>query len=149
MGVIETWSARSTATTLLSTELNSLASGTFSLLGPAIDNTQGPIYAHLELRVTFAVAPSGNLLLPVYLVPALDGTNFGWGGASAGGEPPLELLVGLFQVRSVTTQHHIPLRAPVLLPNGKFAAVLGNLSNQALASSNNLVRMWTFRREVL
>lgn len=147
MAIIESWSTRDAEQSLLTTQLNSLASNAFSAKGTVIDNTHGPVYGHVELKVAFATAPTGPLLLPLYLIPVLDGSNAGWGGDTEG-EPPAECMVGYFQARALTTPHYCPLKTPVLLPNSKFAAVLGNLASQALASSGNVVRIFTFRREV-
>jgi hypothetical protein len=70
-------------TTMLTTELNALAagSGVVQVVGTnaAFDNSAvGNLYfwADFELDVTFAVAPTDDSAVELYLVPALDGSNY-------------------------------------------------------------------------
>ena len=140
------WSAPGSAATLLSTELDSLASNARAIASSAIDNEAGrQTYGEMELSLTFAGSPAAGGYVALYLVPSLDGSNFADG--SAGVPPAAPLLAGVFPVRSVNTAQRLHLRG-VPLPPLKFKALLENKTDQAFASSGNTIRMRSYSDEV-
>lgn len=64
--------------TALSTELNALANNASTVLGPEIDNTTAnDLFMDLELNLGTTSARVANGAVDVYMVVALDGTNYG------------------------------------------------------------------------
>lgn len=130
-------SAYGTIATALSTELNSLASGS-SAITAALDNgTDKSIWDDLELVVTFGTAPALNAPVEVYLVPSVDGTNYVDGSSTV--LPSPNLLVGTFLVRAVTTAQRVAIRK-IELPPGLFKYLVRNQAGQAMAASGNTLK---------
>lgn len=143
------WSAYAAAlASALTTELNALANGSYSAAGTEIDNaaagTHYP-YADFELGVTYGTAPSAGGYVALFLVMALDGTNYQDGGGSVA--PPATAWVGNFPLRAVTTAQRVVLRG-VLLPNAKFKLVAQNNAGQAMAASGHTLGYRAYGDEV-
>jgi hypothetical protein len=138
-------------TTLLSTELDSLANNSRSNAGTEFDNSNSSnlfIAAGFELNVTYGTNPTADSVLDLYLVPALDGTNYADGSSSVA--PSDTTYVCSFPVRAVTTAQRIAGRVgmvgPLELLPVKYKAILyNNGTGQALASSGNTVKILPFR----
>jgi hypothetical protein len=137
-----------TWTQLLSTELNSLASGSAALQATgtngAFDNTAtGNLFfaADFELVATFGTGPTTGTI-DVYLLPlGSDGASYADG---AGGSSPVtsnaEYLCS-FPVRAVTTAQRLVL-SDVPIPGGQFVVeLLNNGTGQALAASGSTLKM--------
>ena len=128
MATTEKWLLGS-ATTLLSTGLNSLADLAVAL-SSAFDNTQGQsgdgyTLCELQLDVTFASAPTANTAVVVWFLRCLDGTNYETYTATGTSTPPKARLPNVtFPLEAVTTQQIITRM--VLLPNGLMKALLKN-----------------------
>lgn len=135
-------------TQLLSTELNSLASGSGALqstgTNPAFDNTNASnlfFAADLELVVTFGTGPTAGTI-DVYLLPlGSDGATYADG---AGGASPVtsnaEYLCS-FPVRAVTTAQRLVL-SDVPIPGEQFTVIIvNNGTGQALAASGNTLKI--------
>jgi hypothetical protein len=118
----------------LTTELNSLANNTDSSASSAIDNTSGlDLYHDLTFTVaTQGGARSAGATVAVYLVPALDGTNY---DAVISGTAEL---VAVFTLDAATTARQ-STRRDVPVPPGLFKYVLRNQTGQAFASSGNIL----------
>ncbi len=126
------------AATALSTELNSLANGSYCTASAAIDNsTNLDLFDQLELNVTYGVAPSTGGTVDVFLLPSLDGTNYPDGGGATAPAP--ENQVGSFTLRAVTTAQRLSLR-DIPIPPGLFKYVLKNSAGQAMAASGNTLK---------
>src|SRR5438045_1722410 len=129
MASSEKWSALGTLNSVLTTELNSLATVTYSGAGPAVDNSTGPCWGRLELNVTYGSAPAAGGFVSIFFVPSADGANYGDGSGSVA--PGQELIVWTFSVRSVTTaQKVVSLDIPI--PAGKFKVVAYNGASTAM-----------------
>lgn len=135
------WNAGA-VTTILSTELNSLASGNASNVSTTIfDNSTGLyLFADFQIDVTFGSAPTVNLPLLLYIVPSLDGTNFGfgstgnaWAGYQRGGWSVL-----------ATTSEQILVCQGIPIPPQKFKAQVTNLSGQPFPASGTTVKMMPY-----
>jgi len=106
-------------------------------LGSAIDTASGgkrDQYADFDLQVRGASAFTAGALIELYLIPAVDGTNYTDGDDST--DPPATTFVGAFPVRAVTTQQRIALtRVP--LPNTPFKPLIYNKAGQAFTNTDN------------
>ncbi len=128
-------------TTILSTELNSLANGSNSAASTAVDNSSNlDLYADFLLTVTFGTAPSAGTTCDLYVMPSLDGTTYADGGSSV--IPAKNLYVGSFYVRNVTTAQVMALNN-ILIPQ-YFKLVIVNNTGQTMAASGNTLKYRTF-----
>lgn len=135
-------------TSLLTTELNSLASSARTAVGTEYDNSANLYtFGLFELNVTFGAGPTAGTLVDLYAIPAPDGTNYDDGSSSVA--PPANCYIGSFPVRAVTTAQKIPLglgaRGLVTLPPTKFKLIAYNGTNQAFPASGSTVKMIPFR----
>lgn len=132
------------ATTALSTELNSLADAGRAI-SAAIDNDAGLyLYADLELVVSYATAPTaGTTAAEVYLLPTVDGTNYPEGSSTV--TPQAALLVGSFEVRLGTTGPERLVLRGVDLPARDFKLLLCNKSGRAFTASGNTLKVRPYR----
>ena len=137
-----------TIVSVMTTELNSLANNAraiSSALGG--DATDANLLGDWELVVTFAVAPTVDTLIDLYLVRSIDGTNYEDGSATV--RPAATAYAGSFQVRAVTTAQ--PLAIPdVPLPPGLFKAIIyNNGTGQAFAATGNTLKVRPHNRQVV
>jgi hypothetical protein len=118
----------------LTTELNTLGSGSTSSASAAIDNSSGlDLFADLTLTVAAqGGARSASANVSVYLTQALDGTNYD--DAHAGTAE----LVAVFSLDAATTARQSS-RRDVPVPPGLFKLFAVNNTGQPLAASGNLV----------
>ena len=139
------WSTPAAVATAMDTALNSLADSARAL-GGEIDNLAGrDQYADFELAVTYGTAPSATGYVALYLVPALDDTDYADGSSSVA--PQSALWVGHFQLRATTSAQRLHLRG-VLLPPLKFKPLIENKAGQAMASSGNALRYRAYNDQV-
>lgn len=107
--------------------------------GSEIDNTSNLYqYVDWELYVRFASAPAAGASVSLYLVPAIDGTNYG-DGADDSVTPPATCWVGAFPVRAVNTQQRVSLAAPTaqcMIGPGKYKPVIVNSAGQAFTNTD-------------
>ena len=124
--------------TVLSTELNSLAATTGKAISSALDNgTNLDLFDDLELAVDFVTAPTAGTVIELYLLPSVDGTSYPDGDASI--VPQASLYVGGFVVRSTTAAQRMVLRG-IALPPGLFKYLLQNTTNQAFPASGSTLK---------
>ena len=140
-------------TTLLSTELNSLANNA-GALGAEYDNaTNDYLFGMFELNVTFGSAPTAGSTVDLYIIPAPDGTNYDDAITGASGSAPSTCYAGSFPLRAVTTAQKIPLglgaAGYVALPPTKFKVFVLNKSGQAMPASGTTVKMIPFRYQTV
>ena len=141
-----TWTSLGTLTTILSTELNALASAARSISAAIANATATDRWMDLELNVTFGVAPSAGGYVGVYIVPSLDGTNYSDGDASI--VPPATMFVGSFPVRAVTTAQKVHIKQVPLQPLN-FKVVVDNQSGQAFPATGSTVKYRTYNEEIV
>jgi len=118
----------------LTTELNALANGSATAASSAIDNTSA---LDLFMDLTLTVATQGGsrstgATVSVYLVPALDGTNYDDVTTTTAE------LVAVFPLDAATTARQAT-RRDVPIPPGLFKLFALNSTGQALAASGSLV----------
>jgi hypothetical protein len=118
----------------LTTDLNSLGSGSTSAASAAIDNTSTlDLYHDLTLTVAAqAGARSAGAFVAVYLVMALDGTNYDDANSTTAE------LVATFPLDAATTARQAT-RRDVPVPPGLFKYFVVNSTGQAFASSGNIL----------
>ena len=122
--------------TVLSTDLNSLGNGSTSAATAALDNTTNlDLLADLTLTVaTQGSARSAGAIVSVYMVQALDGTNYDDVQVSC------SELVAVFSLDAATTARQIS-RRDIPVPPGLFKLFLVNSTGQAFAASGNLLEI--------
>jgi hypothetical protein len=150
-GVGLTWTdAFSTAT------LNSIANGNAILSDLQIDNSTAlDMFCDVSFALGSAAFVAPNFL-GLYLYPLnKDGSTYGDGrfGSSAAGPPPGNYLVGTAGLVAATQAQEgffsLPgMRAPIIIPPGKFKFVLYNQGGVALAASGNTCQYRTYNRQV-
>lgn len=119
---------------ILTTELNSLGNNANSSASAAINNTTNlDLYHDLTLTVaTQGSARSSGAVVTVFIVPALDGTNY-----DAVNEVTAEV-AAVFPLDAATTSRQIT-RRDVPVPPGLFKYFVRNSTGQAFASSGNIL----------
>lgn len=134
------WTGWTSQGTVLTTELNSLANGGYSAVGPAYDNTVNlDSWAACEINLASLAAASGAYL-QLFLVQSLGGTNFEDAPSSTNpGQHMSVAVVSLLVSTSVKRASTPPFR----IPPGKWKFVLKNQSGVAFAASANTVNLYT------
>jgi hypothetical protein len=130
---------RGTATTVLSTGLNSLANNALVASSAITLSTGEPGYqrCEAELVVTYGTAPAANTACVVWLLREIDGTNYEDGSSTVTPSRNPDLV---FPLRAVTTAQRIVVTGD--LPPGSFVALLRNDgTGQAMASSGNTLKL--------
>jgi hypothetical protein len=128
--------------TVMSTDLNSLANSA-AVLSAVLSNDQATeldLYCTFELNVTFAVAPTENSQVELYIVWAIDGTNYETNSSEG---RPKNGYVGGFIVDNVTTAQRITV-PNVLVPPMDFKIMVINKTGQAFPASGSTVKAFFF-----
>lgn len=137
-----------TVQTVLSTELNSLANGAYTNAGTAFDNANASnlnTYGWLELNVTFGSAPTDKSTIDIYMLKAMDGTNYEDGSSSV--RPAGASLVASIDLRNSTSAQKRASGMFVMPPSPvKFLAYNG--SGQAFPASGSTVKLFMAYDEV-
>lgn len=136
--------------------LNSIANGNAILSDLQIDNSTA---LDMFIDVSFiggSVTTTGAPFIGLYLYPLLDdGTTYGDGrfGSSAAGPPPSSYLIGSLGLpvgtQAITGMFRAPFGQPMILPPGKFKAVIYNGAGVTLAGAGgNTAKYRTYNRQV-
>lgn len=138
--------ALSSVVTALSTELNSLTTGSRTNAGPAIDNTStnnDPPYEFdiAVLSVTFGVAPTANSTVDLFQLPAPDGTNYASGSSTT--PPQNALYVGSFELQAGTGAQVLVLK-DLPIPPCKYKYLALNNSGQSFPASGSTVTIYHY-----
>lgn len=145
------WSSPASAVTVINGDgsaptLKNLASAG-QKLGNVVDNaTDKNRWAAFDLYCRFASSPSVGGYVALYLVPSVDGTDYGDGDDSVA--PPTTYLAGVFPVRAVSTQQRVELHS-VSIPPFKFKPLVINSSGQAMTNTDNenVLKIRTYNEE--
>ncbi len=132
------WAAPSSAQTMITTEANSLASGSTTALGTAWDNTSTRYVQAAGEVYLGSLTPTSGGYVQVYLVPTLDGTNYG--------DVVNSNLVATIYPSTATGAKRLTFEN---VPLGPFSykVALKNAAGVALASSGNTVKLWGLEGE--
>jgi len=134
------WGTLSSASTLLSTELNLLADAAKTALGAEYDNsTSRNQYGWLEVYIPFASAPTDGKTIEIYLIKCLDGTNYEDGSSSV--RPSGASLAATIDVTSVASAQRRTSHI-IQLPPCKFKALAISRVGATLPSSGNTVKLY-------
>lgn len=133
-----------TLATLLTTELNALASGSYSAAGSTVqaNRTDLNMYADFELAVTFASAPTVGNTVDLYVIPKVDNTNYADGGGAI--TPPATYYAGSFVLRAVTTAQRVAIMGASIPPDD-FKLVALNSSGVAFPASGSTVKISPYK----
>lgn len=141
------YTARGTAATVLTTELNSLTSGSISAVSSAQDNdTAGTrdLYAQAEIYLAAqGTNRASGAHVALYLVPELDGTNYG----ATTDECLDNYFAGSASLDDAALAARYLIIDRVRLPVGDFKVALKNGTGQSLASSGNTVKLRAYTLE--
>lgn len=140
-----------TVVDLGTTVWNSLANGS-GILGDEFDNGNSSnlyIDGSFELTVDFVNAPTAGNGIELFLVPAVDGTNYADSTNGASEYAQANCYAGTFIVQATTALQRmvlgLGLSGPIKLPGCKFKAFLINNSGQAFPASGSTLKMLASR----
>lgn len=126
------------ATTVLSTELNSLANGSLSAVSTAVDNSSNlSIWMDVELVLaTQGGSRSAGATCTLFMSPSLDGTNYTDNTVE-------QEIAFVFPLDAATTARRHIRRGFELPPLSTIKFSLLNSTGQALAASGNTIKYRT------
>ena len=137
------WTDRST---VLGTELNSLADAARTVAGTEVDNSVNhDRYGKFELTVDFVSAPSAGAYVEVYMITAPDDSNYEDGSDSV--DPGAHNLVTSIPVRATTAAQRLTSRVFELQP-AKTKFLLTNKTGQPFPSSGSVLKLYSGNEEV-
>lgn len=141
------YTARASAATVLTTELNSLANNALSSASSAQDNdTAGVRYLYAQAEIYIAAQGtnrSSGAYLAIYIIPEVDGTNYG----ATTDECAENYYAGAVLVDDGALAARFLIIDEVRLPPGDFKVALRNGTGQSLASSGNTVKLRAYSVE--
>lgn len=146
----EKFGAATDRSTVLTTELDSLADGAYSAPGPVLDNSANKdVWAIAELVVDFVSGPVLGSVVQLYAVISRDGTNYEQGGATAGGiAPPETALVATFQLDDTTAAQRVMSNLFKLRGPFKHKFIARDRSGQSFPASGSTISVSTFPRNI-
>lgn len=135
------WLGATSRGNVLTTELNALANGGFSAVGPAYDNT-----ANLDEWIFFditlaSLAAAAGASLQIFFVVSLDGTTYEDPASST--NPGSHQLVCTVSVNVSTSAKRIQTKDGYRIPPFKGKFVLKNACGVALGATLNTVAAYT------
>ena len=138
------WTALETAENILTTELNSLGSGSNKITTTAISNDaagEKNLYGIFELYIAAQGSNRTGTNVDVYLLPTMDGTNYSFGGDSL--DPGNSNYKFSFELDTGALAARYAVVDGIQLPPCDFHVLVQNNTGQAFASSGNTLK---FRR---
>jgi hypothetical protein len=138
------WAAGSSKGNQLTTELNALANGAFTVVGPAYDNTANlDEYAYCDITLA-SLTPTTGAYLQLFLIVSVDGTTYE--DAASSTNPGSHQLVATVSLRASVGACRISTKR-FEIPPLKFKFVLKNQSGVALGATLNTVAMTTVNEQ--
>ena len=140
------WEAAPTSrSTILTTELNSLANGSYSAVGTVIDNSANlDQWGGLEISLA-SLTPTAGAYLQLFLTQAIDGTNYEDPPSATNPGYHMSVAIVSLATGAATKRIVIPF---FRLPPTKFKPVLLNGAGVAFAASGNTVTLYTDNDEI-
>lgn len=128
--------------TVLTTQLDSLANGSRTAAGTAVDNgTNLDTYGWLKLSAAaFGTNPSAGAYVEVHMLQALDGTNYPDGSNTI--DPGVDTTILTIPILA-NTSAQVKQVGPFLLPPCPIKFILVNQTGQAFASSGSTLTLYT------
>lgn len=140
MANIGKWNAPSSTVTVLTTQLDGLANNAATAASSAIANqTNLDIYTDWEL-VLGSLSPAAGAFVSVYIMEAVDGTNYPAPSAADMRLQTTQLLFVAPLGTTAATAQRIAIRN-VVIPPGTFKIILDNQSGVALNATGNTLKM--------
>jgi len=128
-------------TTILSTQLNTLANSsanTLSTAGSAIQNTNGYLYADVEFVAGSTYTPTAGGFIELWLLRSIDGgSNYEDGSSSIAPARPADIVIPVRGGTTITPRSGAP---GLLLPPGFYEPIARNQTGASLPSSGNIIR---------
>jgi hypothetical protein len=123
---------------VLTTELNALGVASYSNASSAINNSSAlNLFDDLELVVDFVSAPTAGGYVSVYLLPAVDGSNYADGSSSI--VPAAQTLVATIDILATTAAQRLSFRN-VPIPPGLFKYMVANNTDQAFPATGSTLK---------
>lgn len=142
-GNIAKWNTPRALATILSTELNALGSATLSAASASLDNSVNlDMFADIELNLA-SLSPGVNPYCTLYILEAVDGTNFPSASATPLRNQPSAILCTFPLDSTAATAQRITIRN-VPLPPAIFKVALDNQSGTPLNASGNTVKILAY-----
>jgi hypothetical protein len=139
MANIGKWNAPSATTTVLSTGLNTLGNNTMSAASSSIANqTNLDIYVDIEVNLA-SLSPTSGAFVALYLLEAVDGTNFPAQSDADLRLTTTQLLCTVPIGVAAATAQRVAVRN-VVIPPGIFQIKLDNQAGVSLNASGNTVK---------
>jgi hypothetical protein len=136
------WATPASIVSVLTTELNSLASNALSALGPVYDNgTNKNQFIDVEL-VLASLTPPAGAFIALYAALAVDGTNYGDAKRES-----MQQLIGIFNLDGATSAKRTSIRN-VQIPPALMKFYVDNQAGVALAASGNTVKVVSYNAEI-
>lgn len=124
--------AASSPVTIMTSQLSALANASMTSAVSVTNDSSLDMYADFELAVTYAVAPTADSTVKLFIVRTIDDSNF---EDSNNEGRPRHGYVGGFVVDNVGTAQRLILPG-VPLPPGDFQVRLLNNGGQAFTTTN-------------
>lgn len=137
MANIGKWNTPAGATTILSTELNSLADGGMTAASTAVTSNVD-IYVDIEVNLA-SLSPASGAYVALYIAEAVDGTNYPAPSAADMQLSTTQLLCVIPIGTTASTAQRVAARN-VVIPPGNFKIYLVNHAGVALGASGNTVK---------
>lgn len=137
------WTSRGN---VLTTELNSLANGSFSSAGTEVDNsTNLDQYGKVEINLA-SLSPTAGANLELYMITAPDGTNYE--DAPGSNNPATHVCTAVIPLDTTASDAKLCMSGVFLLQPAKTKFVLKNAAGVALGASGNTVELFTCNDEM-
>jgi hypothetical protein len=131
------WSSYNTPDTAIAgADLNGLTNGSYKL-GAEIDNsTDGYTIADLLIGLSSSITSgSGNPAVSIWIMPAIDGTNYPTPPGGSGGATFTNLFQGSILIPASTTTQYLPYTG-LFIPPCKFKIMIRNDTGVSFPATN-------------
>lgn len=143
MANIGKWNTPSTAATILSTELNALATATMSSASTAIaNNTNLDIYVDVEVNLG-VLSPTAGSYVALYVSEAVDGSNYPTPTSADMRLTSTQLFCVIPTGNTASTAQRVVARNLVLPPQ-TVKVYMDNQTGTVLATSGNTVKFLAY-----
>lgn len=138
MANIGKWNTPSATVTAISTALNALASAAMASTATISNQTNLDMYVDLEVNLA-AFSPSAGAFIGIYILEAIDGSNFPAQSAADLRLTSTQLLCVVPIGTTGATAQRVAARN-IVIPPGAFQLVLDNQTGTAFAASGNTLK---------